>query len=121
MRQWLGIVFALLLAVVLVNDVSRLAATHFSADSMAGTAADEALIVMRSDPADEVAGFERAQAFAEGEGANVYGYSQEEGVVRVWLELPLDDTVILGPILSLWEDDGFGSTVMVRKQAQRRL
>jgi hypothetical protein len=121
MKQWLGAILALLLAVVLVNDVSRLASAHYSTEQLAIVAADEALIAVRNDPADEVAGYERAQQFAESEGANVYGYTQEDGVVKVWLEAPLESTIVLGPLLSLWEDEGYGSPVMIRKQGQRRL
>jgi hypothetical protein len=121
MRQWLGIVLSVLLAFVLVNDVSRLAAAHFALENIATIAADEAAASARGIDDDVQIGYQAAKRALASEDATITGYTHEGGAVHVWVEGPVEGTFILGPIVSLWSGDDWNDPWMIRKDHERRL
>lgn len=119
MRQKFGIVLSLMLAIVLVNDVSRLAAVHFSMESIAQVAADSAVATARANRQDSTAGYEDAVAAISSENADVVGYRNEDGGVHVWVEGPVTATVIISPIVSLWTGGSWSDPMTVTKDYRR--
>lgn len=115
MRQWLSAILALLLAVVLVNDVSRLAAAHFEMRDIAQVAVDAASNAARQAPDSPEVGFAAAAATMASDEATITGYTQEERRVHVWVEGPVRGTIILSPIVSLWTGGSWNDPMLVTK------
>lgn len=121
MRKTFAIALSVAIAVVLVNDLSRLVSTHLALDNVATIAVYEAVGVARGNMADVERGYEAAQSFAESEGANVYGYLQEDEIVKVWVEAPVEGTILIAPIFSLWSGGSWTDPLFIRKEAHRNL
>jgi hypothetical protein len=121
MSNWLKAILAILLAIVLVNDVSRLAATHFAMDSIAQTAGDAAATAARGSRDDPVPGYQAAAAAVASEEATISAYSQENNRVHVRVEGPVTGTVIISPIVSLWTGGGWSDPMVVVKDYERSI
>ena len=120
MRQRFGIILALVLAAVLVNDVSRIAATNFALDSLVVTAGDAAAVAVRSaDDWDEYTGFMgAAQALASDE-ATIAAYSHREDRIYIRIEGPVEDAILISPITSLWSGGRWDEPMVVGKEYDR--
>ncbi len=121
MRKTFAVALALALAVVLVNDVSRLAAAHYNLDVVAGTTADMAVQAAHGHESDPTPGYEAALAYAEIERIQVVGYEQIDGRVHVWVDGPVEGTIILSPIVSLWQGGSWDTPMTIRKDCSRRI
>ena len=121
MRQWFSIALVIALAIVLVNDVSRIAAVHFATDNVAVICADNALTDARAGEGDPTAGMVAAQEYVASEDASLTAYSVADGYVNVTVSTDLDGTILIGPILSLWDGGSWSDPVPIEKSSRRRL
>ncbi|GAB4278475.1 MAG: hypothetical protein Kow0056_10800 [Coriobacteriia bacterium] len=115
MNKTLQVILALVLAAVLVNDVSRLGAAHYALRQTAIHAAEQAALIAVQNEEDPMPGYRAAMDVAASEEATLTGYAQENKRVHVWVDGPIEGTVLLGPIMSLWSGGSWTEEPMIRK------
>jgi hypothetical protein len=107
-----------ILAVIVIHDTGRYLSTRYRLEQVTKQAAVEAESAARRAGEDTMPGFEAAQAYAEPEDVEVYGYEQAAGEVTIWTQAEVK-TFALAPIAAMLSGQQADAPFLVQEKATR--
>ena len=98
MKKIILTVLFIALAATLVNDIGRYAKARYDLSKIALETIDNTS-GSREQSRDQNA--RDAAQFAASRGAVVYAYDEDDEQIRVWLQMPVEGTWVLGPLMAV--------------------